>query len=291
MKHLFVPVTLGFILFLTLAPLSGQILGTAVSPETLAERLDGSVSLTADQKARIIALFQKQEAVLKALPAQGNVDAPVDVDRMQDRFKRMLAIHTATRAEVRALLTPEQQVKFDHISQLRGGGQTQNTLLRVARLDDQVGLTTEQKKLATDIYDEEYEELLAFPPEERMMKGREARLSSKALIDAMLTPEQQRMLESIQAANTKKYNDDKKEIMDLLKSSAAVAMRVGTIGQLTLVNSYTHSDSQKRVGKATYKVTGEHGTDVFTIYWERSQASGPAQLIKVEGPNGELLQP
>jgi len=66
-----------------------------MNPAQMVQRLDEALQLTDDQKAKITAISQKQTEAMQALRA-----------KMQDLQK-------ATHDEIRALLTADQQKKFD----------------------------------------------------------------------------------------------------------------------------------------------------------------------------------
>lgn len=78
----------------------------AMSPEARIEQLEQAVgSLTADQKKKITAIYAKLAENMKG----------------GDREK-MGELMQASRKEVRAVLTPDQQKKFDDMPQRGGGG-------------------------------------------------------------------------------------------------------------------------------------------------------------------------
>ena len=83
--------------------------GRGMDPAMMLTRLDEAVTLTADQKTKVTDIYKKQAEKMQAL-------APEDM-----RTKGQ-EIRTATNAEIRALLTPEQQTKFDAMPQGRGRG-------------------------------------------------------------------------------------------------------------------------------------------------------------------------
>ncbi|MFT3781650.1 MAG: hypothetical protein QM790_06490 [Nibricoccus sp.] len=269
------------------APFASAMTAQPVPAETLVARLSEAISLTSDQKEKITAIIQKQNDAIQALPPGKASDPQSEVDYMQ----RVFTLRSTARAEVRALLMPEQQKKYDHISQIRGGGQTQNSSNRVAQLDAQVGLTEAQKKLAAEIYDEEYEELLAFAPEERPVKGQQVRQSTKALIQAMLTPEQQQKITAARQAEAKHANDERKEIQLLLNNNASLVARLGRIKHLEPSTSFISENGQLRSGKTVYKVVGESGSETWTVYWEKPSIAAQIKITKLEGPNREAIQP
>jgi len=83
--------------------------GRGMDPATMLARLDEAVTLTADQKTKVTDIYKKMTDQMGAL-------AP------EDRRTKGQEIRTATNAEIRALLTPDQQKKFDAMPQGRGPG-------------------------------------------------------------------------------------------------------------------------------------------------------------------------
>jgi Spy/CpxP family protein refolding chaperone len=80
------------------------------TPEQQVTALETAVgTLTADQKTKITAIFTKTAADMQAIP-------------QEDRRTKGRELRTAANKEVRALLTPEQQTKFDAIPQRGPGG-------------------------------------------------------------------------------------------------------------------------------------------------------------------------
>lgn len=78
--------------------------GGQPTPEQQVERVEQAVgSLTADQKAKITAIYQKAREKMQGVPKE-------------ERKEKMGAMMKETRDEVRAVLTPDQQKKFDSSS-------------------------------------------------------------------------------------------------------------------------------------------------------------------------------
>ncbi len=71
-------------------------------------RIDEAVTLKADQKTKIEAIYTKVAAAIAALPQ----------DERQAKGRELRA---AANKEIRALLTPEQQAKFDAMPAPAGG--------------------------------------------------------------------------------------------------------------------------------------------------------------------------
>ena len=81
-------------------------LSTPLSDQMVAH-LDEAVSLTADQKAKIKDIYVKAREEIQAA-------AP------EERREKMMEVMKSTREQVRAVLTPEQQTKFDAMRPPRG---------------------------------------------------------------------------------------------------------------------------------------------------------------------------
>jgi Spy/CpxP family protein refolding chaperone len=81
------------------------------TPEQQITRIEEAVgTLSADVKTKVTAILEKAQKDVMALP-------------QEERMEKGREIRTAAMKEVRALLTPEQQTKFDAMPQGgRGGG-------------------------------------------------------------------------------------------------------------------------------------------------------------------------
>jgi Spy/CpxP family protein refolding chaperone len=82
--------------------------GRGMSPEQQVARLDEALSLTADQKTKITDILTKAQEQVQALP-------------QEDRREKGMEIRQNANKEVRAVLTEEQQKKFDEMM-ARGPG-------------------------------------------------------------------------------------------------------------------------------------------------------------------------
>jgi len=80
------------------------------SPEESTAALKTSLTLTADQEAKVLAIYKAQAASRDSLTKAGG-----------DMRTGGQAIRTATNAKIKAILTPDQATKFD-ASQQRGRG-------------------------------------------------------------------------------------------------------------------------------------------------------------------------
>lgn len=81
-----------------------------MSPEARIQRIEEAVgSLTADQKSKLTAIYAKLQSDMQAIP-------------QEERREKGMALMQATQKEVRAVLTAEQQKKFDEMPAWGGPG-------------------------------------------------------------------------------------------------------------------------------------------------------------------------
>jgi len=157
---------------------------TLITPETMLARLDALVTLTDDQKAAVLNVFEAESQVLLSIPEA-------------DRPQQGAAARREALAAVRAYLTPEQQWKYDRTPQMFGGGLTlMSPESKVARLNALVMLTDAQKTAARKAFETELDALLAIPEADRPAQGAAARQGAMAAVRALLTPEQQAIFDA-----------------------------------------------------------------------------------------------
>jgi Spy/CpxP family protein refolding chaperone len=142
-------------------------------------RLDTLVHLTPEQRARVADALRKEAAALEQFTAG------------EDRAIKGMDARQATRAEVRSLLTPEQRSKYDVSPQSLGGGLPADPANMAASLDQVVGLTSEQKKKATDILWDDIMDQIAALPADQNLRGFAWRDKVRDRLREVLTPEQQ----------------------------------------------------------------------------------------------------
>ena len=80
-----------------------------MDPDQMVAHLDEALSLTADQKAKIKDIYTDAQKEMEALSP----------DERREKWRENAK---ATHEKVRAVLTPEQQAKFDEMRPQRGGG-------------------------------------------------------------------------------------------------------------------------------------------------------------------------
>jgi Spy/CpxP family protein refolding chaperone len=84
--------------------------GRGPTPEQSVARIEeGGITLSAEVKTKVMAIYTKAASDMQAVP-------------QEERREKGQAIRTAADKEVRALLTPEQQAKFDALPAPARGG-------------------------------------------------------------------------------------------------------------------------------------------------------------------------
>ena len=200
-------------------PVFGQTL-TLAAPEVRVAKLNESIPLTADQRVKITEIFKTEVDALAALPSDARP------------FKRF-EIYQAAIGRVRAVLTPAQQKKYDVTPTHLEGGQIYYPESEVTALDRQVGLTEAQKVVAREIFQEQAEALLALSPEDRPVKGREAREAAQEQVRSLLTPEQRKKQTDLRDAADKLMADRRTFLENALRASKSLTARVGDIAALS----------------------------------------------------------
>jgi len=90
-----------------------------MGPTQRAERLTKQLNLTSDQQSKVQRILQQQQTSMQNLRQDSSVSP-------QDRRTKMMDIRSATNTQIRALLTADQQQKWDQIEkghQQHGWGQ------------------------------------------------------------------------------------------------------------------------------------------------------------------------
>jgi hypothetical protein len=267
----------GLAVFLSSATSRAQ-LGAPPPPATRVAQLDEAIALSAEQKAKALEIYQTESEVSARLTGD-------------DRVFKTFQLRQASRQQVRALLTPDQQKKYEITPTNRGGGQTINPNNRVASLDREVTLTPAQKTVALEIFTEEAESLRALDPADRPGKGREYREAAKEQIHMLLTPEQRKKKDDLRTAAEMTESEERKFAENALRTSSAVAGRVGTVAMIVPSGGQIETARDVRKGRQHFEVTGKLKTEKLTVVWERSPASGPLKLIRIEDQNGHTVKP
>lgn len=89
--------------------------GTTATPDAQVQRLNTAVTMTDAQKAKVRAIYQEEAAKLQAVRDDTKLTQEARMAKLQE-------IQTASRASIRALLTSDQQKKFDAMPAAGGRG-------------------------------------------------------------------------------------------------------------------------------------------------------------------------
>jgi hypothetical protein len=251
--------------------------GAMFDPAARVERLNKLVNLSTDQAAAATAVFDRLLQAIGSIPPTENVMANVTAN--QD-----------ARAAIRAILTPAQQHIYDISPQMEGGGATVNPANRASDLDRTVALTDAQINQVAAIYQKQVEELAALSPEDRIgPKAMPINQATRAAIRAVLTPEQQAKLDA--NPNLLPDMEERTYVTSAIKSSAALAARLGAIARVTIGNtSVMSSNEQVLHGEYHFRVVGATGSVSLTVQWQRSPSTGAITIVKVTGDDGSAVQ-
>jgi hypothetical protein len=249
------------------------------TPEARANNTDAVVHLTSDQKAKLIDILRREDvAMTQASSAEPRIPF----------FK----IFEAAQKEIRALLTADQVKVYDRTPQRQGGGLTIiEPQFKVKDLDNTVGLASDQKAVALEIYTEEYESLRLLSPEERPTLGAKYREAATAQIQAILTPSQIARRDGVIAASTARADEEINAIEQAVHDSAGVAARVGPHIAIKRMGRSARNPSGDRLGDAHLKVTGDKGSETVVVYWERKPATAPVKITKITDAQNVVIAP
>lgn len=122
----------------------------AAFPTTTADRLPPNISRKVHQLDALVQLSAAQQTDAATQFAQE--DEALGKIPSAERPEKGATIRVGTRDQIRALLTPEQRRIYDISPQSVGGGLSIDPASLVARLDETVALTAEQKAKAREIF-------------------------------------------------------------------------------------------------------------------------------------------
>jgi periplasmic protein CpxP/Spy len=75
-------------------------------PQRRTEMLTKRLNLTSDQQAKVLDIFKSEQSQMESLRSDSSLS-------QDDRHSKMMDIHKTSDDQIRALLTPDQQKKFD----------------------------------------------------------------------------------------------------------------------------------------------------------------------------------
>jgi RNA polymerase sigma factor (sigma-70 family) len=246
------------------------------------ERLDKLVHLTATQKTQAADVFISENDALQAIASP------------EDRLVNGMPIRQNARAQIRVLLTPEQQQIYDAAPQRLGGGSMQDTAATAARIDKVVALTDDQVAPVATIYQQENDALRALTAEDRAGRpGTAIRQTTNAQIRALLTPEQRQKFDA--NPNGAEDLEERALVGSFLKTSPVIAARLGTITRVTPAGStVTFATNDElilaKAGNYVYRVQGTAGVETLKVYWVKRPPEA-FKIVKIEGRAGETIQP
>ena len=81
-----------------------------MSPENRANHLTKALSLTDDQKSKVLSIYQGEQKQMEALRADSSTSR-------DDRWAKMKQIHENTVSQIKGTLNPDQEKKFDEMQQ------------------------------------------------------------------------------------------------------------------------------------------------------------------------------
>ncbi len=95
--------------------------GGHMDPEKRTEMLTKHLKLTSDQQPKVLEALKSEQSQMESLHSDSSLS-------QDDRRSKMMEIHKTTNDQIRAVLTPDQQKKFDEMQSHRehwGQGQGQ----------------------------------------------------------------------------------------------------------------------------------------------------------------------
>jgi protein CpxP len=77
-------------------------------PEKRTEMLTKQLKLTSDQQPKVLDILKSEQSQMETLRSDSSAS-------QEDRHSKMMEIHKSSNDQIRALLTPDQQKKFDEM--------------------------------------------------------------------------------------------------------------------------------------------------------------------------------
>ncbi len=144
------------------------------------------LNLSEDQRSRIEPILQDEMQQAKAIRQDTSLTP-------EQKRGKMLQLRDSSRAQVEALMTPEQVARLPR----RGTGR------RMAKMAQRLNLTPDQKAKMKPLLLDQHKQVQAvradasLTPEQKQGKIREIRKSTHQQVMALLTPEQQQQLKEM----------------------------------------------------------------------------------------------
>lgn len=81
-----------------------------MDPQARVQHLTKKLNLSSDQQSKVLTILQDQQKQMESLRSDTSV-------AQQDRRSKMMDLHKSTDEQIRAVLNPDQQTKFDKMAQ------------------------------------------------------------------------------------------------------------------------------------------------------------------------------
>ena len=270
------------VLLALVALVPAAVRANGMNIDLLVNRLDQLVHLSASQKAQATEVFTQENNALQAFSTA------------QESLTKGMNIRVNARAQIRALLTPEQQEIYDTTPQRLGGGSMRDYAAATSRLDAVVTLTDDQIAKIGAIFRQRDLALQPLTRTELLTKGAEIHRAAAAQARALLTPEQQR-----------KYDDNPGGVEDLeerafviayIKSSPAIAARLGSVtavshGTGSFFKSTVDGQIQAMKGSYAFYVRGSIRADAVSVDWVKASVTAPITVVKIVAGAGDVIGP
>jgi len=90
-----------------------------MDPQKRTEMLTKRLNITSDQQAKVLDTLKSEQSQMESLHSDTSLS-------QDDRRSKMMDIHKASSGQIRALLNPDQQKKYDAMQNEHGQGHRQN---------------------------------------------------------------------------------------------------------------------------------------------------------------------
>ena len=166
-------------------------------------RLGEELQFTEEQKQKLAPIFREEGEKMRALQANDKLSR-------EEKVAKFRELRETVGAKVKAILTPEQQAKWDKLRpgllggrDAAGGGGATAAREAMQRMAEELKLTEDQREKLRPIFVEEFGKLRELrenadlPQEDRVRKYQKLREETAAKVKPLLTPEQQAKWEKL----------------------------------------------------------------------------------------------
>jgi hypothetical protein len=267
------------------------VLSREVNPQEMIDGFDAIVAFTPEQRAEAEKILRDEKHALEQLRQE-----PVEVADI-----KAMEIIDAARARIHALFSPDQLRKFEATPQSAGGGASEDhSSYDVESLDEEVGLSEEQKTQALAIFRKRNaidQSLSSTQNQDESVEEAVINATIKA-VDALLTPQQKARRKAREQAEQSRTDEESAQAETAVRSSAVLKARIGAIktlevpsGPETASTDCMDASRDKRWGSFRYRVVGTRGAEKVTVYWVREPSKGKVRILKIEDSAGQPIAP